>query len=185
MERIEKLIWKRFTLKEAILLGFCATFILLTRVGLRLHLHLPGHVMLFMTFFLLLSRGCVPKTGAATLVGLIASIGTLALGMSNGSPLILVKFLLPALLVDLAAICYPGFAVSYAGCLTIGIIASAVRSLSVSGLEFLLGVEDEIILQQALITALVNCLYAAAGAAIVPPVVKRLQANSLIARSPA
>jgi len=176
------MLWKRFTLREAILLGFCATFILLTRVGFRLHLHLPGHVMFFMTFFLLLSRGCVPKTGAATLVGLVASLGTLAMGMSNGSPLILVKFLLPAVLIDLVALFYPRFATSYLACILIGIFAAAVRSLSVSGLEYLMGVDEDVILQQALLTALFNCTYAVIGAALVPAVVKRLQANNLVGR---
>lgn len=50
-------LWRRFTLREGILLGFCATFIILMRAGLRLHLHLPGHVMFFAMFFFLLARG--------------------------------------------------------------------------------------------------------------------------------
>ena len=70
-------LWRRFTLREALLLGFCATFIILTRAGLRLHLHLPGHVMFFTMFFFLLARGCVPKIGAVTLVGLITCLASL------------------------------------------------------------------------------------------------------------
>ena len=166
-------------MREAILLGFCATFIVLTRAGLRLHLHLPGHAMFFLMFFLLLARGCVPKNGAATLVGLITGLVSILLGIT-GSPLILIKFLVPALLVDLGAFVYPGFSVSFPACILLGVIATASRALSITGLEWLVGIETEIILQKALLTALRNSLYGGLGAALVPAIIRRLKANNLI-----
>lgn len=92
-------LWQRFTLREGIFLCFCATFIILARAGLRLHLHLPGHVMFFTMFFYLMARGCVPKIGSVTLVGLIVSLASMLLGMGSKGPVVFVKFLLPALLV--------------------------------------------------------------------------------------
>jgi hypothetical protein len=177
--KVNFLIWRRFTLREAILLGFCATFIVVTRAGLRLHLHLPGHAMFFLMFFLLLARGCVQKTGAATLVGLIAGLVSVMLGIT-GSPLILIKFLIPALLVDIGGLLYPGFPVSYWASILLGVTATALRALSITGLEWLVGMETEIIVQKALLTALVNALYGGCGAALVPAIVRRLQANNLL-----
>lgn len=175
------MLWRRFTLREAILLGFCATFIVVTRAGLRLHLHLPGHAMFFLMFFLLLARGVVQKTGAATLTGLIAGLASVLLGIT-GSPLILIKFLIPSLLVDLGGLVYPRFSAHYLPCILLGVIATSVRALSVSGLEWLVGMEQEIILQKALITALINSVYGGLGAALVPAIIRRLQANNLISR---
>ncbi len=74
MKKESSFLWGRFTLREALLLGFCATFIVLTRAALRIHFSLPGHSMFFLIFFLLMARGCVPKIGAPTLVGIIAGL---------------------------------------------------------------------------------------------------------------
>jgi hypothetical protein len=65
---------KKFSLREIIYLEFCATFIIFARVTLRLKLNVPGHAMFFVMFFILLGCGCVPKMGAASLVGLIALV---------------------------------------------------------------------------------------------------------------
>ncbi len=173
-------LWRRFTLREGLLLGFCATFIILTRAGLRLHLHLPGHVMFFTMFFYILARGCVPKIGAATLVGLIVSLASILLGMGTKGPIVFAKFLLPAVLVDLAGIVYPGFVTSMAACAIVGAGAAAVRSVSDIGLEWLTGMEEEIILRKAIITALMFALYGGLGSLAVPSIVRRLRKNGLI-----
>ena len=173
-------LWRRFTLREALLLGFCATFVILTRAGLRLHLHLPGHVMFFTMFFFVLARGCVPKIGAATLVGLITSLASFLLGMGTKGPMVFVKFLLPAMLVDLAGALFPGFVTSMVACLLVGAGAAALRSLSDTGLEWLSGMEEEVILRKALITACLFALYGGLGTLAVPSIVRRLRKNGLI-----
>jgi hypothetical protein len=66
MKNNVKFLWNRFSMREALLLGFCATFIVLTKATLRMKLGISGHSMFFLIFFLLLARGIVPKTGAAT-----------------------------------------------------------------------------------------------------------------------
>ena len=74
LKRWDDYFLKRFVLRDAIFLGFCAIFIVITRAGLRLHFNIPGHAMFFMCFFLLLAAGCVPKMWAATVTGLVAGI---------------------------------------------------------------------------------------------------------------
>lgn len=173
-------LWQRFTLREAVLLCFCATFIVLTRAGLRLHLHLPGHVMFFTMFFLILARGCVPKVGTATLVGLITSLASVVLGMGTGGPMVLVKFLLPALVVELVGFISPSFVGSVLLCALVGFLASVTRSAVSSGVEVLLGMEEDIVLRKAVITSLMNGVWGALGSLAVPSIVRRLRRNGLI-----
>ena len=175
-------LWRRLTLREGILLGFCATFIILTRAGLRLHLHLPGHVMFFTMFFLLLARGCVPKIGAATLVGLIVSLASIILGMGAKGPVVFVKFLFPALLVELAGIISPSFVNSLLACALVGAMAAAIRGFADTWLEWLSGMEQDIIVRKAAITATLFAIYGGLGALAVPSIVRRLRKNGLIDR---
>ncbi len=173
-------LWSRFTLREALLLGFCATFIVLTRAGLRLHLHLPGHVMFFTMFFFILARGCVPKIGSATLVGLIVSLASLVLGMGTKGPAVLVKFVFPAVLVDLAGAIAPAFVTSIVACALVGALAAAIRAVADIGLDWLTGMEDEVILLKATITAAMFAIYGGLGSLAVPSIVRRLRKNGLI-----
>jgi hypothetical protein len=174
---------KRFTLREAFVLGFCATFIVLTRAALRLHLSLPGHSMLFLVFFLLVARACVPKLGAATLVGLVAGLVCLLLGMAKMGPLILANFVLPAVVVDLAGALLPGMASSWIACLAVGALASVSKNVSAVGIDLLMGMEEDVVLRHVIITSVSSALFGALGAALVPPVVRRLRANNLIPSS--
>jgi hypothetical protein len=173
-------LWNRFTLREALLLGFCATFIILTRAGLRLHLHMPGHVMFFTMFFFLLSRGCVPKVGSVTLVGLITCLASVLLGMGKAGPMVLLKYLLPALVVEFAGFISPAFVTSMLACATVGIIASFVRVVASTGAEWLIGMEEEIIIRKAIFSAAMNGLFGGLGALAVPSIILRLRRNGLI-----
>lgn len=173
-------LWRRFTLREAVLLCFCATFIVLTRAGLRLHLHLPGHVMFFTMFFLLLARGVVPKVGSVTLVGLITSLACVLLGMGTGGPIVLIKFLLPALVVEIAGIISPAFVTSMLACASVGILAAALRAVTNTGVEWFLGMDEEIMMRKAAISAAMNGLFGGLGCLAVPSIIRRLRANGLI-----
>jgi len=174
---------KRFTLREALVLGFCATFIVLTRAALRLHLSLPGHSMFFLMFFLLVARGCVPKIGAATLVGLIAGLVCMMLGMAKMGPLILANFVLPAVVVDVAGVIYPRVVSSYVACLLVGILAAASKNVSAVGIDLLMGMERGIVVRHMIVTTASAAIFGALGASLVPPVVRRLRANNLIPSS--
>jgi len=180
MNKDNHFLWGSFTLREALLLGFCATFIVLTRAALRIHFSLPGHSMFFLMFFLLIARGFVPKIGAATLVGIIAGLVCMMLGMTKMGPLILVNFILPAVIVDICGSIYPALPGSYVACLLVGIIASASKAVSGIGMDLLLGMESEIILQHVLLTTAGSAAFGALGSLPVPAVIRRLQANRLI-----
>jgi hypothetical protein len=180
MNKDTKFLWGSFTLREALLLGFCATFIVLTRAALRIHFSLPGHSMFFLMFFLLMARGCVPKVGASTLVGIIAGLVCMMLGMTKMGPLIVANFILPAIIIDIAGIIFPRMPASYFACLVVGIVASASKAVSGIGMDLLLGMETEIIVQHVFLTMAGSAGFGALGSLLVPAVVRRLQANRLI-----
>jgi hypothetical protein len=48
---------RRLETREALLLAFFATFIVLAKAALRWHLQVPGHVMFATALFLILARG--------------------------------------------------------------------------------------------------------------------------------
>jgi hypothetical protein len=173
-------LWRTFALREAIWLGFCATFIVITRAALRLHLKVPGHAMFFTMFFLLMGRGCVRKAGAATLVGLVSGILSVLLGLGKGGPLILLKFVLPGLIVDAAALLAPRFFASYALCLLVGMTASSSRLLSKLCVDWLIGMEEAVMFRHILITSVMNVIFGGLGSLPVPPLARRLQKSQLI-----
>jgi hypothetical protein len=180
MSEERKYLWRQFTLREALLLGFCATFIVLIRAGLRLHLHLPGHVMFFTMFFYLLARGCVPKIGSVTLVGLITCLASVIFGMGKIGVMVLVLYLLPALVVEVAGILFPSFVTGLIACAAIGILASATRAAAASGVEVLVGMEEELVMTKALISIGMNALFGGLGSLAVPSIIRRLRKNGLI-----
>jgi len=174
----------KFTLQEAVCLGFCATFIVITRAGLRLHLNIPGHAMFFTMFFLILARGCVPRMGAATLAGLVSGLLSVLLGMGKGGPLILLKFVVPGLIVDAGGLLYAGFPGSYVACAIIGAVGSASRFLTIVAVEWVMGMDWSLILQHAAFSSAFGVLFGAAGSLMAPPVVRRLKGSGLIISDP-
>jgi hypothetical protein len=175
---------RKSTLSEAIFLGFCATFIIITRAGLRLHLNLPGHAMFFTIFFLVLAGGCVPKIWTSTFVGLVAGIIVAFLGMGKGGPLLIVaKFILPGIIIDFCRIILPKMATSQLACVIVGMIASASRFLTLMATDRLFGLEWTIIMEHALISSLLGMLFGGLGALMVPPIVRRLKAHGLLFES--
>ena len=180
MRTAETFLWNRFSLREAIYLGFCAVFIVITRVMLTLHLKIPGHAMFFSMFFLLLGRGSVPRTGSATMVGLIAGILSAFLGLGKEGPLVALKFLIPGVVVDLGGAVYPKFASSFVACAVVGAIASATRFVTFLAVELLMGMEKELILAHAVFSFILYVIFGGLGALLVPPIIRRLKANRLI-----
>lgn len=175
------LLWGRFRLREALFLSFCATFIVIAKAILRLHLHVTGHSMLFTMFFLILARGAVPRKGAATFVGLIAGLLSLILGMgAKSGPLVVLKFLLPGLVIDIAAALYPMLAHRYIACVIAAAAAAGSRVIILAMVDWLVGMDLELVLQHIVLSSIMNIAFGAIGGAMVPPVVRRLAANGLI-----
>ncbi|VBB46941.1 conserved membrane hypothetical protein [uncultured Desulfatiglans sp.] len=173
---------QRFTLQEGLCIAFCATFVVIARAALRLHLNIPGHAMFFTIFFIMLGRGCVARFGAATLVGLVAGFVCMLLGMGKGGPLMILKFALPGLVVDLAAAFHPALFSSLLWSVVTGALASATRFGTVALVDGLMGMDKTVVLQHALLSASFSMLFGALGAAMVPAVVRRLEVSGLIAR---
>jgi hypothetical protein len=175
-----KFLWNRFTMREALLLGFCATFIVLTKATLRMKLGISGHSMFFMLFFLLLSRGFVQKTGAATLVGLLAGIMSIALGMGGKGPIKMLNFILPALVVDGAGIFFPRLPFSYLACILVGGVAAASKGIHTAALEMLAGAPAKIVMQKAALEGFFGAIFGMLGSLPVPAIIRKLRTNKLI-----
>jgi hypothetical protein len=171
---------RRFTLRDAIFLGFCATFIVVTRAGLRLHLNIPGHAMFFMCFFLLLAVGCVPRTGAATVVGVVAGIVAVLLGMGQGGPLMLLRFVLPALIVDCGRLVYPRLATSLFACASVGVIAAASRFVTIVLPDALAGMDWAVAAGHAITSTVMGMIFGGVGSLLVPAIIRRLKAHSML-----
>lgn len=174
----------KLSLKDTLFLGFCAVFILCAKAALRLHLKIPGHSMFFTLFFLLIARGCVQHRLAATFSGLLAGIMAVILGMGKGGPLILIKFVLPGLMVDLMAFLIPTMFESIILCMIAAGLAGATRFISTYLIDFLAGMDNEILLQHALIKSVSNILFAMAGGMAVPTVIKKLKAYGAVRELP-
>ena len=170
----------RLSLRDALFLGFCAAFLLILRMAFRWHLGISGHAMLFTIPLLLIARGCVSFPWAATCSGALAGCMAMLLGMGKGGPLILAKFVLPALCIDAAAWFWPLLFTSYLGCLLVGALAAASKFLNSAVTEWLLGVDAKIILQHALLETAGAVLFGVVGALLVPPTLKKLKARGVI-----
>ncbi len=180
MKKDVTFLWNRFSLREALLLGFCATFIVITKATLRMKLGISGHSMFFLMFFLLLSRGFVRKTGAATLVGLLAGGISIALGLAHKGPIIMLNFLLPALVIDFAGIFLPRLTSWYPACLLVAGLAASTKGASAAVIELMAGAPGDIIFQKAVIEGLAGVAFGMLGSLPVPPIIRKLQTNRLI-----
>jgi hypothetical protein len=168
-------------LKESLFLGFCAALLVITKAALRWHLGISGHAMLLTAFFLLLARGCVPFRGAASVTGLLAGITAAVLGMGKGGPLVVGKFLLPALAVDFGALVLPWMLESYLLCALVGALAGATKFFGTIAIDLLVGMEPAIAWRHSLFEAGAAMAFGALGGLCVPPVLRRLCAYGVIA----
>jgi hypothetical protein len=172
---------KGLSLKDALFLGFCAVLIIAARAALRLHLKIPGHSMLFTLFFILLARGCVRNNLAASFTALLAGIMALVLGMGKGGPLILAKFLLPALIVDvMALILADGLFRSMGLCVLTAALAASTRFISDAAMDLLAGMDFAIVVRHAGLQTASNMVFGSIGALGVPSVLRKLRAFGAI-----
>ena len=170
----------RLSLKESLFLGFCAVFILLFRVVLRLHLHIPGHSMLFTVFFLFLARGCVDYRGASTCTGLLAGIGAFALGLGKIGPILIPAFVLPGVVIDLGALLLPKLFSSFFLCVLVAASASATKFIITLSQDLLLGMDKKVLVQHAAFEAGTAMVFGILAGLCVVPVIRRLKAYGLV-----
>lgn len=171
---------KQLPLKESLFLGFCAALLVITKAAFRWHLGISGHAMLFTAFFLLLARGCVRFRAAASMTGLLAGIAAAMLGMGKGGPLVIEKFLLPALAVDLGALLLPWLFGSVLLCALVGAAAGATKFFGRIAVDLLAGMDPAIAWRHSLIEAFAAMAFGAVGALGVPPVLRRLRAYGVL-----
>ena len=170
----------RLDLKDSLFLGFCAVFIIITRIALRLHLKIPGHAMFFTLFFLMLSRGCIRFRFAATFTGLVAGLMAVVLALGKGGPLILVKFILPGIVIDLGAMLLPGLFDSYVLCAVVGAAASATMFFNTYLIDSLAGMEPAVIFQHAVIKSVSSAVFGVGASLFIPVVIRKLRAFGVI-----
>ncbi len=171
----------RLSLKDALFLGFCAVLILSAKAALRFHLKIPGHSMLFTLFFLLLARGCVHHKLSASFAGLLAGVMAIILGMGKGGPLILIKYLLPAMVVDvMAGVLGAVLFQSMLLCALTAVLAASMRFISDVVVDWLAGMDLVVLIRHATIQTLSNVLFGVVGALGVPAVIRKLKAFGAI-----
>ena len=171
---------KGMPLKDGLFLGFCAVFILVTRMALRLHLHISGHSMFFTMFFLLLARGCVKRPYAASFSGLLAGLMAMVFGLGKGGLLIPIKFILPAVAVDVVALFIPGLFQSYLLVALTAAIASATKFAHTFIMDSLVGMERPIAVHHALLESAAAIGFGVAGSLLIPSVIRKLKAYGVI-----
>jgi len=171
----------RVSLKDALFLGFCAVLVISCKAALRFHLKIPGHSMLLTLFFLLLARGCVRHYAAATFTGAIAGILAVILGMGKGGPLILIKFIFPALMIDAMAGLFGALLFqSMLLCAITGALAAGTRFISAYVIDTLVGMDAQIVLRHAFLQTIGNVLFGMTGTLAVPSVIRKLKAFGAI-----
>ncbi|MCG9737090.1 core component of ECF transporter [Shewanella insulae] len=173
---------KGFNLHDALFIGFCATLLVALKGMLRLKLGLSGHSMFLMSFFYLICYGAVGKNGAISLCGLLAGMMAMTLGIGKGGPLLLLKFGLPAIAMDICLLLLPSLLVLKWRCIILALVATiawASKGL-IEGL--LVGLSAQVVALQFAKSLLFGSLFALLAAMLVPPVLERLRSHDLIDR---
>lgn len=172
--------WFRLSLKDALFIGFCAMFAVLTRLVMRLHLHVSGHAMLSTVFFLMLARGSVRYRFAATFAGLLAGSAAIFLGFAKSGPFILVKYLLTAVAIDLLGLLMPWAFRSFFFSALIGAAAGATKFFTEYATNYALRMDPLVNLQRSLLEGGAALLFGTLAGLAVPVVIRRLKAYGVI-----
>jgi len=167
--------------REAVLLAFFATFVVVVRAATRWHLNIPGHSLLAGALLLVLARATVQRAAAATIVGTLAGLLCMALGMGRGGPLILLKLALPGLAVDLGWLLFPNRMPPLLRGALLGACAGATHFLPVLIAETLTGVDPAVMLGHAFFAAGTKAAFGAIGGGAGLAVAARLRHHGVIA----
>ncbi|MBR9727313.1 core component of ECF transporter [Shewanella intestini] len=169
-----------FNLQDALFIGFCATLLVAIKSMMRLKLGLSGHSMLLMTFFYLICYGVVGKKGCITVCGLVTGILAMMLSVGKGGPVLIIKFGLPALAMDLTLLFIAGLFSFRWQSLILAATASIAWGLK-SGIGHLLaGMTLQVALAKFGLEVVQGGFFALIAALLVPSVLNRLQAHDLV-----
>lgn len=170
----------KLTLRDSLFLGFCAVLIVVFRMAFRWHLGISGHSMFYTVALLLLARGCVPCRLGASYTGFLAGIMALLLGLGKGGPLIMAKFIFPALVIDLAVFLWPLCLTGFGSVALVAALASATKFFNTVLKDLLVGMDEVLALQHATLEAAAAVLFGVAGSLLVPPVLRKLKSRGTI-----
>ena len=170
--------WRGFTLRECLVIGFIAVLIVLTEILVRIPMHLPGHRVFPLAFFLLLGRAAVPRPWAATSTGLLTALGCLALGRDGLDHL--VKYIAAGILTDAAARIAPAVLRSpLLGALSGALIGASWLPAGLL-IDRLAGMDTGAALQHTLLKLGSATLFGSAGGFLAPAVSGRLRRSGLV-----
>jgi hypothetical protein len=170
--------WGGFTLRECLVLGFTASLVVITEMLVRIPLHLPGHRVLPLAFFLLLGRSAVRHGWAATSIGLLTAAGCLALGREGLDHLM--KYVAAGVITDAAAFALPAVLTSsLLGAVTGALIGASWLPVSLV-VDRLAGMDTGAAWQHTLLKLGSAMLFGAAGGLLAPAVSGRLRRSGLV-----
>ncbi|MFV7785441.1 core component of ECF transporter [Shewanella marisflavi] len=173
---------KGFNLHDALFIGFCATLLVALKGVLRLKLGLSGHSMFLMSFFYLICYGAVGKRGAISACGLLAGMMAMTLGVGKGGPLLLVKFGLPALAMDLCLFLVPALMSLKWRCIILALVATLAWASKGLIEGALVGLSAQVVAMQFAKSLLFGSGFAVLAAVLVPGVLERLRSHDLLDR---
>lgn len=176
----EKSWWAGLTLQQALFAGVCALLIVGTRVVLDLHLKVPGHTMLLAVFLLCVGRGCIGRPHAGTVIAFMVGIFSLLAGTGKSGPLIFFKMFLPGVALDLGMLLLPRGLERVWSAAVLGGLAGAARFPAMLAVDLLIGMEWQVALQHSGVRTFSGTLFAAAGGALAPLVLRRLQRSGML-----
>lgn len=168
------------SLNDALLLGSLALIFVAVKSVFRFKLGLTGHSMFFLMTTLLLARGLVPVRGSVFYCGLIAGLLAMVLGVGKGGPLVLLKFMMPAIAVELALTALP-FAPWYRLQAMVVAFAGVLAWTAKGAMELMLASATfEVIVIQVGWKLLGGCVFAALACLMVPTLLRHLAHHQLI-----
>ncbi|QFU20540.1 core component of ECF transporter [Shewanella eurypsychrophilus] len=168
-----------FSLQDALFIGFCATLLVALKSMLRLKLGLSGHSMFLMTFFYLICYGIVGRLGAITACGVLSGLVAMVLSIGKGGPLILLKFAIPALAMDMSLIVLTGLFTLRWRCITVGLVGCLAWAMKGWVEDLLVGMTMQVALVQLGLSMLKGGVFTVLAASLVPPVLERLKSHDL------
>ncbi|WP_394147995.1 core component of ECF transporter [Shewanella atlantica] len=169
-----------FSLQDALFIGFCATLLVALKSMMRLKLGISGHSMFLMTFFYLICYGVVGRVGCISACGVLSGFVAMILSVGKGGPLILIKFALPAIAMDLSLLVLAGLFTLRMRCVIVGLIGCLAWAGKGWIEDLLVGMTMQVALVQFALSVLKGGVFTVLAALMVPPVLERLRAHDLL-----
>lgn len=169
--------WAGLSLRESLAACFCATFIVISNMFLRIPLHIPGHRVFPIVFFLLVGRASIRSRWAGTAIGLFAGAALLALGREN--PAHFGQYFAAGIIADLTLL-IPGRLHSVLTGAIAGALIGATWLPVPLLLNRLLGMTADVAIWNVVIKNGWAIVFGAIGGALAFPVSQRLRVSGLI-----